>query len=123
PSFAAKWLSPRLPSFMQKHPEITIRLSSSAEPADLRQELDLDVDIAYNAPDQAAGIHVEPLGKETTVPMCSPRLLSNDANLKPEHLLKFTLIDSQLNPVKWADWCKLNNVKLPNRARPSFDRG
>ena len=25
--------------------------------------------------------------------------------------------------MQWADWCKLNGLKLPPRARPSFDRG
>jgi DNA-binding transcriptional LysR family regulator len=32
PSFAVKWLGPRLPEFMQTHPNVTIRLSSDAEP-------------------------------------------------------------------------------------------
>lgn len=34
-SFAAKWLGQRLPEFMQAHPNVTIRLSSDVEPADL----------------------------------------------------------------------------------------
>ena len=41
----------------------------------------------------------------------------------PADLLRFTLIDSKVNPVRWADWCRLNGLKLPPDARPSFDRG
>lgn len=123
PSFAAKWLSPRLPDFMHKHPSITIRMSSSAEPANLQKESDLDIDIAYGAPPDRPSVSVEPLGTELTVPLCSPRLLENLQPRKPEDLEPFTLIESKLNPVKWADWWKLNGLKLPNRARPSFDRG
>src|SRR3546814_19227612 len=37
PSLARKWLSPRLPEFMQAHPEIIIRLTSGAEPIDLKR--------------------------------------------------------------------------------------
>ena len=35
PSFAAKWLGPRLPSFLAQHPSINIRLSSNAEPLEI----------------------------------------------------------------------------------------
>lgn len=123
PSFAAKWLSPRLGHFMQAHPSITIRMSSSAEPADLQRNEGLDIDIAYGLPPARPGVVVEALGRETTVPMCSPRLIEGRGPLAPADLLQFTLIDSPLNPVQWADWCALNGLALTDRARPSFDRG
>ena len=125
PSFAAKWLSPRLADFMQAHPSITIRMSSSAEPVDLRQHASVDVDIAYGAPRRQAGVVVEPLGQELTLPLCSPALLARHvlAASGPNALIELPLIESKLNPVQWADWCRLNRVKLPNRARASFDRG
>ena len=47
PSFAVKWLGPRLPAFMKEHPGITIRLSSGAEPMDLTQAREVDVAISY----------------------------------------------------------------------------
>ena len=55
--------------------------------------------------------------------MCSPRLLEGGRLRTPNDLLRFTLIDSKVNPVRWADWCKLNGLQLPAGARPSFDRG
>ena len=123
PSFASKWLGPRLGRFMQAHPAVTIRLSSSAEPADLRRDVTLDLDIAYGAPPPRHGVVVEPLGSEAIVPMCSPRLIGQSLLLAPADLARLTLIDSKLNPVQWADWCALNGLKLPDRPRPSFDRG
>ncbi|MEB0114382.1 LysR substrate-binding domain-containing protein [Variovorax sp. RTB1] len=123
PSFAAKWLGPRLPQFMAAHPSIVIRMSSSAEPADLAKSADIDVDIAYGLPPPHANVMVEPLGLESTVPMCSPRLLEGRGSMTPADVLRFTLIDSKVNPVQWTDWCKLNGLKLPTGARPSFDRG
>lgn len=123
PSFATQWLGPRLGRFMLAHPSTTMRLSSSAEPVDLRRENTVDVDIAYGAPPERAGIVVEPLGLETTVPMCSPRLIAGRTLLTPADCIKLVLIDSRLNPVQWAEWCALNALKLPDRPRPSFDRG
>ncbi len=123
PSFAAKWLSPRLAHFMQAHPSITLRMSSSAEPADLRRDEAPDIDIAYGVPPPQPGVVVEALGQEATLPMCSPRLVEGLASVAPADLARFTLIDSQLNPVQWADWCALNGIRLTDRARPSFDRG
>ena len=123
PSFASKWLGPRLGRFMQAHPSTTIRLSSSAEPVDLCRNETVDIGIAYGAPPQHAGIVAEPLGLEAIVPMCSPKLIEGCAELTPADCLELVLIDSKLNPVQWADWCALNALKLPRRARPSFDRG
>ena len=123
PSFAATWLGPRLPQFMAAHPSIVIRMSSSAEPADLSRSTEIDVAIAYGEPPPHASVTVEPLGLEATVPMCAPRLLEGRAPPTPADVLRLTLIDSKVNPVQWADWCRLNGVKLPSGARPSFDRG
>ena len=123
PSFASKWLGPRLPTFLRAHPTITIRLTSSAEPIDLRSHADIDVDITYGAPPARAGVIVESLGNEPTLLLASPRLFNGAPPTRPRDLAGYTLIDSKLNPVQWADWCKLNGLKLPPSARPSFDRG
>ena len=123
PSFASKWLGPRLGQFMHAHPEITIHVSSSAEPADLHRDGTLDLDIAYGAPPLRRGIVVESLGPEAILAMCSPRLIEQSLPVVPADLTRFTLIDSKLNPVQWTDWCAANGVKLPARPRPSFDRG
>lgn len=121
PSFAAKWLGPRLPDFGQSHPDITIRLTSGAEPLDLTRAQEIDVAISYGATLDRAGIVSVPLGKERIVPLCSPDLIKDDL---PAHQLlgKLVLIDSQLNSVTWPKWFALNKLVLPDRPRPSFDR-
>ena len=123
PSFATKWLGPRLAGFMKEHPSITIRLSSSAEPVNLLKEVSIDVHIAYGVAPSAKGVVVEPLGLERTTPLCSPKLLPRGKRVAPQELLAMVLIESQLNPVSWADWCKYNGLKMPRGERPSFDRG
>lgn len=123
PSFASKWLSPRIAQFMQAHPSITLRLTSGAEPPDLRHSEGIQVAITYGPPPVHAAIDVESLGAELTVPMCSPGLLPAADALTPADVVRLPLIESKLNPVHWADWCRLNGVRLPDAPRPSFDRG
>ena len=129
PSFATKWLGPRLARFMAEHPGLTLRLSSDAQAPDLGRQAALDLAITYGRPkDRASGtarqpIEVLALGEEATLPMASPRLIGSSAVKAPRDVLRLPLIESKLNPVHWADWCRLNKVRLPEAARPSFDRG
>lgn len=121
PSFAVKWLGPRLPDFTKEHPGITIRLSSGAEPLDLTQARQVDVAITYGHALQRPGIEITPLGKERIVPMCSPTMKERKKSWK-DVVAELTLIDSQLSQVTWRDWFALNDLELPQRPRQSFDR-
>ena len=121
PSLAVKWLGPRLPGFMQAHPEITIRLSSGAEPLDLTLVREVDVAISYGYAHERPGVEVSPLGKERIMPLCAPKLV--DPRRSAEELVAaLILIDSQLSQVTWRDWFIFNELTLPPRPRPSFDR-
>ena len=123
PSFAAKFLSPRIAQFMQSHPAITLRLTSGPEPPDLRRDTGLQLGITYGAPPERAAVQVQGLGPERIAPMCSPRLVPARRPQSPQDVVRLPLIESKLNPVHWADWCRLNRVRLPEAPRPSFDRG
>jgi LysR family transcriptional regulator, glycine cleavage system transcriptional activator len=121
PSLAVKWLGPKLPEFNSAHPQITIRLSTGAEPLDLTRVQEVDVEISYGSALERAGIEVVPLGDEAIVPLCSPRLLDNDTPAA-KRIGELTLIDSQLSRVTWADWFAANRLEMPTAPRPSFDR-
>jgi DNA-binding transcriptional LysR family regulator len=124
PSFATKWLGPRLARFMHLHPQITLRFSSGAEPARFDADAGpVDVDIAYGEPRRQSGIEVQPLGVETTAPLCTPAFAREHQLRDAKDIAGSVLIESKLNPVRWADWARLHGVRLPRSARPSFDRG
>lgn len=122
PSFAVKWLGPRLPAFMQAHPGITIRMSSGAEPMDLTVAREVDVAISYGHAVQRPGVEVVSLGQEDIVPMCAPRLKPSGRPWKAL-MAEATLIESQLSDVTWRDWFVLNGLAMPQNPRQSFDRG
>jgi DNA-binding transcriptional LysR family regulator len=121
PSLAVKWLGPRLPEFIEAYPNITIRLTSGAEPVDLTRLQELDIAISYGSVLERAGIISLPLGTERIAPLCSPALLKHGLPVQ-EQICALTLIDSPLSRITWPDWFILNKLALPKRPRPSFDR-
>lgn len=121
PSFAVKWLGPRLPGFSAAHPNITIRLSTGAEPLDLTRVHDVDVAISYGGALERPGMETIALGVERILPLCAPQLAASEAE-PAARIRELTLIDSQLSRVTWADWFAANDLRLPDRPRPSFDR-
>ena len=121
PSFAAKWLSPRLPEFIKANPDITIRLTSGAEPIDLLRNQEIDIAISYQYAEEGPGIITTSLGKEKIVPLCSPNLIDADIPVA-ELMSNLTLIDSSLNNFTWQNWFESNQLKNPSTRKIAFDR-
>ena len=121
PSFAAKWLSPRLPEFIKANPDITIRMTSGAEPIDLLRNQEIDIAISYQFTHTGPGITSVSLGEEKIIPMCSPDLIDPKVPVK-ELMSKLTLIESSLNHHTWERWFEINHLKNPSSRKMSFDR-
>ncbi|MCH7931217.1 MAG: transcriptional regulator GcvA [Proteobacteria bacterium] len=105
PSFAAKWLVPRLDRFRAAHADIEIRLDATDQLVDFARE-DVDVAIRYGAGDYP-GLRADRLFTDEVFPVCSPRLLEAPHPLRePADLRWHTLLhvgwatDSEF----WPDW-------------------
>ena len=103
PSFAAKWLQPRLPHFMRAHPSIRIRLSTLSSADDL-ENTRCDLAIVYGAPPSGQP-RVEPLLAERLRPLCSPTLAATLDLKAPKDLERATLIHS-VNALTWTDYLR-----------------
>jgi len=120
PSFAAKWLMPRMHRFVAAHPSIDLRISGSVAfidsdstapslSAETLKANNIDLAIRFGSGNYP-GCTAELLMDVDAIPLCSPALLA-DSNLpalnKPEDLLKHTLLHDE-SPYegrpKWADW-------------------
>ena len=104
PSFAAKWLLPRLQSFEHEHPEIDVHVSASMQLVDFARDR-IDVAVRYGAggyPD----VFFEKLLTESVTPVCSPALLRGQPLHAPRDLLKLTLLhdDSPDNDPSCPNW-------------------
>ncbi|ARJ64422.1 transcriptional regulator [Magnetospirillum sp. ME-1] len=75
PTFAARWLVPRLVRFQDAHPGIDLHLSATMRLVDLDRE-GVDVAIRYG-PGRYPGLLVERLRLEEVVAVAAPRLAAN----------------------------------------------
>jgi len=118
PSFAAQWLTPRLPQFLATNPDIEIRLSAGTDYTKFTND-EFDVDITYGRQNQE-GVVVLPLGEEVVTPLCTPKLASLIRT--PHDLLRHALIDSDNKQVRWPDWFAANGLTAPPPHGMRFDR-
>jgi LysR family glycine cleavage system transcriptional activator len=100
PSLAARWLMPRIGTFMEAHPEYDVSVQTGRELVDFNRD-DIDVAIRFgrgNWPD----VHLEHLMADEYFPVCSPRLNRGVLPKKPAELAKFRLLrsDSEM----WLPW-------------------
>ena len=124
PSFAAKWLGPRLSLFMRRHPSISIRMSSGAGSYDLVRNEATDVAIVYGDMPAAAGTTADPLGEEAIVAVCSPSLAAGLSAYDRRAMMALPLIESSVSPVRWSDWFAANGLgRHPQTPTTGFDRG
>jgi len=121
PSFAAKWLVPRLDRFLEQVPDVDVFIDIQNRMTELSGR-DTHVAIQFGAgsfPDY----QVDRLGDEYIMPVCSPALL-NGKRRKPDprELLKHTLLEvdwhSQgANWPNWETWLDAANLKGVKRGR------
>lgn len=118
PSFAAAWLTPRLPAFLAQHPGIELRLAAGTDYTRFTGD-DFDVDIVYG-PVRGDGLATIDLPQETVTPLCAPALAGSIAS--PADLLRANLIHSDNKQVRWNHWFSINGMSAPAPQGIRFDR-
>jgi LysR family glycine cleavage system transcriptional activator len=110
PTFAIRWLIPRLARFHALHPRIDVQITTSHERADFDRE-DIDVCI-HSERETPQGPGFRRLVGEVLVPVCSPRLLAHGMPLgKPAHLARHVLLCSLNRPDDWPTWLAAAGVQ------------
>lgn len=110
PTFAMRWLLPRLNGFQHQHPEFQVHLSQSYQAVNFKRE-DFDLAIRYGAGD-FKDLTAHLLFKEDLIPVCTPELLETilghkkRSDLNPEDLKHFTLLHSSTCTLNWKTWLK-----------------
>jgi LysR family glycine cleavage system transcriptional activator len=92
PSFASKWLVPRLRRFRERHPDIDVRISATPDLIDFDRE-DVDVAVRYGRGNWSGDLRSDLLIRESMFPVCSPKLLEGPLPLKTiQDLRRHTLL-------------------------------
>jgi LysR family transcriptional regulator, glycine cleavage system transcriptional activator len=126
PSFAAKWLMPRLAGFSLDNPDIDVWVSADMAPTDFAVS-DIDLAIRYGNGNYS-GVHVEHLLEEAVLPVCSPALYEAAPIRKSADLIHHTLLhdisnDTDPSCPDWAMWLKAHGVDEVDAARgPRFNQ-
>ncbi|WP_062266519.1 transcriptional regulator GcvA [Endozoicomonas arenosclerae] len=104
PSFAARWLVPRLGRFSINYPEIEVRLLPSIGLVDFQKE-NIDLAVRFGM-GKYPGLYSEKLMDEYAFPVCSPELMSHGKGLgSVADLINFPLLqDSGPGVLTWRDW-------------------
>jgi LysR family glycine cleavage system transcriptional activator len=76
PTFAAKWLLPRLPDFTAKHAELDLSIVASERKTSFHGD-NIDLAVRYGPPPQGANLSADLLFHEELVAVCSPALLGD----------------------------------------------
>jgi LysR family transcriptional regulator, glycine cleavage system transcriptional activator len=97
PTFGTRWLMPRIPGFVRRHPEITLQFATRIGWFDLRGA---GVDAAiHSGPGEWAGGRLTMLMQERVVPVAAPSLARATADWTQLPLLALSS-----RPQAWASW-------------------
>jgi LysR family glycine cleavage system transcriptional activator len=103
PTFAIRWLVPRLARFHAEHRDIDVQITTSHQPVDFNRE---DVDACIHSDRRPlANAHCRRLFGERLLPVCSPALTASAPRLEGVHdLARHVLICSLNRPRDWPTW-------------------
>lgn len=110
PSFAAKWLVPRLSRFQERYPDIDLRITALERLVDLVRD-DVDVAIRFGS-GKWPGVRAEMILEDRVTPVCSPALA--ERLREPADLAHVTLLHETMEPMRnfpdWAAWLRAAGV-------------
>ena len=111
PTFATRWLIPRLPEFYARHGHVTLNLSTRAEPF-LFTGTPFDAAIHFGGSVWPGAIARYLFGEEIT-PVCSPRILDGRTSLQPAEMTRYTLLHQSARAEAWGHWFAQAGIRDP----------
>jgi len=129
PTFATRWLIPRLPRLAAQQPELLVHLETCTRPF-LFTDTGIDAAVWAGTPQQLqqwAGTQAMHLMDEDVLPVCSPLLLAAagpvDAQaVEPDALARMPLLQQATRPEAWRQWFDAQGVDAPRAmAGPRYE--
>ena len=118
PSFAARWLLPRIGRFLAANPDIDLDVRASMTLVDFRRD-DVDAALRYGG-GHYPGVVSEHLLDDVYYPVCSPRLGGGRLPKRPAEISRYLLLRSE--DEFWQPWFRAAGLDWPEPARgPIFN--
>lgn len=113
PSFAARWLLPRIGSFLAANPDIDLDVRASVTLVDFRRD-DVEAALRYGG-GHYPGVMSEHLLDDVYYPVCSPRLGDGRLPTRPAEMSRYLLLRSDNE--FWQPWFRAAGLDWPEPAR------
>jgi len=118
PSFAARWLLPRIGRFLAANPDIDLDVRASVTLADFRRD-DVEAALRYGG-GHYPGVASEHLLDDVFYPVCSPRLGGGRLPTRPAEISRYLLLRSDNE--FWQPWFRAAGLDWPEPTRgPIFN--
>ncbi|MDD5029095.1 MAG: LysR family transcriptional regulator [Rhodoferax sp.] len=125
PTFATRWLIPRLPRLRAAAPELTLHIDTRTRPF-LFADTPFDCALYAGTLDQISqwsGTQAVKLLDEVVLPVGAPGLLQGAAALEPQALAQLPLLQQSTRPEAWRVWFDAQGVSATNAlSGPRFEQ-
>jgi len=116
PTFATRWLIPRLPQLQAQHPNIVVHIETRTRPF-LFADTGFDAALYAGTAEQVenwAGTESTLLVHEDVLPVCAPGLLGQTGPLGPQAIAELPLLQQSTRPFGWSQWFDAMGVSTPH---------
>lgn len=119
PTFAMRWLMPRINTFQRHHPKLELRIETSASEAVAHVDLASDL-IVRSEFVSRRGYLCRPLLNDRATAVMAPALHERTNVTSPRDLLEMNLLHTRSNPELWTRWFSLCGVSDLEAQRGPF---
>lgn len=124
PTFANRWLIPRLPALARQHPDLVVHIEVRTRPF-LFTDSGVDAALYAGTPEQVqqwVGVQAHLLLSEEVLPVCSPSLLAGRPPYAVSELTAQPLLQQATRPEAWRQWFDGQGVDAPGAmAGPRYE--
>ena len=108
PTFGARWLTPRLPRFCERHPDVMLNVLSRLSQFDFKQDV-IDAAIYFGQPNWT-GAEMQLFRHETVIPVCSSALAARHRFDQASDIRNAPLLHLTTRPDAWERWFRHYHV-------------
>lgn len=116
PTFATRWLLPRLPQLRAQHPDIVVHIETRTRPF-LFADTGFDAALYAGTAEQVAnwaGTQATLLVHEEVLPVCAPAMLGQAGALDAQTIAEMPLLQQSTRPFGWSQWFDAMGVTAPH---------
>ncbi|MBV8505796.1 MAG: LysR family transcriptional regulator [Alphaproteobacteria bacterium] len=114
PTFAMRWLIPRLPEFQRDHPGLDLQIVTASTPA---EQFGMDIDAVISGPSRQSGWTGKRFLGEARLPVLSPDLMEKCPLRISADLERHTLLHAATLRTAWPRWLAAANAPELKPAR------